>query len=96
MGLLLIILITAYDRLMTSIPTLSFADLRRGEHAEVVGFDGMPEHYRNRLLSMGLTPGTEFLVERPAPLGDPVEIRLRGFRMSLRRDEAAALRVRRL
>ncbi len=56
----------------------------------------MPEYYRNRLLSMGLTPGTEFLVERRAPLGDPVEISLRGFRLSLRREEAAQLRVLRL
>lgn len=81
---------------MNTSPTQSFADLRRGDRAEVVGFDGMPDHYRNRLLSMGLTPGTVFEVERPAPLGDPLEIRLRGFRMSLRRDEATALRVRRV
>ena len=76
--------------------TISFAELGRGDRAEVVGFAGMPEHYRNRLLSMGLTPGTPFVIERPAPLGDPIEIRLRGFRMSLRREEAASLRVRRL
>jgi ferrous iron transport protein A len=81
---------------MNSAPPISFAALRRGDQAEVLGFEGMPEHYRNRLLSMGLTPGTVFSVERPAPLGDPVAIRLRGFRMSLRRDEAATLQVRRL
>jgi ferrous iron transport protein A len=81
---------------MSSAILVSFADLHRGDQAEIVGFDGMPEHYRNRLLSMGLTPGTVFLVERPAPLGDPMEIRLRGFRMSLRRDEAASMQVKRL
>jgi ferrous iron transport protein A len=81
---------------MSSATLVSFADLRRGDQALIVGFDGMPEHYRNRLLSMGLTPGTVFLVERPAPLGDPMEIRLRGFRMSLRRDEAASMQVKRL
>jgi ferrous iron transport protein A len=73
-----------------------FRALRCGERAEVAGFGDMPEDYRNRLLSMGLTPGTTFRVERHAPLGDPVEISLRGFRLSLRREEAAALRVRRL
>ena len=72
----------------------SFGALRRGDRAEVLGFGAMPEAYRNRLLSMGLTPGTAFEVVRPAPLGDPVEILLRGFRLSLRRDEAAARRVR--
>jgi len=75
---------------------IRFADLHRGDRAEVLGFEGVPEHYRNRLLSMGLTPGTAFEVDRPAPLGDPMQIRVRGFRLSLRRDEAANLRVRRL
>jgi ferrous iron transport protein A len=42
---------------------------------------------------MGLTPGAEFVVTRYAPLGDPVEIRVRGFSLTLRRDEAAALQV---
>lgn len=74
----------------------SFIDLERGDCAEVMGFGAMPEHYRNRLLSLGLTPGTRFRVERRAPLGDPVEISLRGFRLCLRRDEAAALRVLRV
>lgn len=73
-----------------------FTQLQRGDEAEVLGFGAMDDSYRNRLLSMGLTPGTRFRVERRAPLGDPVEISLRGFRLSLRRDEAATLRVQRL
>jgi len=72
---------------------VSFASLREGERARVLHFANMREHYRNRLLSMGLTPGTEFRVERRAPLGDPVEISLRGFRLTLRRDEAREMRV---
>jgi len=79
-----------------SAPETSFAQLRRGDEVEVLGFGAMADHYRNRLLSMGLTPGTRFRVERNAPLGDPVEISLRGFRLSLRREEAASLRVQRL
>ena len=75
---------------------LSFAELHTGDEAEVLGFAAMADHYRNRLLSMGLTPGTRFRGERRAPLGDPVQISLRGFRLSLRRDEAATLRVQRL
>ena len=42
---------------------------------------------------MGLTPGVRFDVTRVAPMGDPVEIRVRGYRLSLRRDEADALTV---
>ena len=40
---------------------------------------------------MGLTPGTEFTVIRVAPLGDPVEIQVRGFHLSLRKQEADTL-----
>jgi ferrous iron transport protein A len=71
----------------------SFSRLEPGDRARVLGFGPMPEYYRNRLLSMGLTPGTEFTVARDAPLGDPVQINLRGFRLSVRRAEAAALMV---
>jgi ferrous iron transport protein A len=42
---------------------------------------------------MGLTPGIEFVVTRHAPLGDPTEIEVRGFHLSLRKDEADALLV---
>ncbi|MBN2906598.1 MAG: ferrous iron transport protein A [Rhodobacteraceae bacterium] len=46
---------------------------------------------RERLLTMGLTPGTEITVTRIAPMGDPIEIRVRGFALSLRREEFALL-----
>ena len=59
--------------------------LRRGDRA-----------YRERLLSTGLTPGTEFTVERLAPLGDPIEIRVRGYAMSPRKAEADMLEVERI
>ena len=52
--------------------------------------------YKRKLLAMGLTPGTEFTVTRVAPLGDPVEILVRGFKLSLRKDEAAALVIEEL
>lgn len=43
---------------------------------------------------MGLTKGTDLTVNRVAPLGDPIEITVRGFHLSLRRDEAVALLVK--
>jgi ferrous iron transport protein A len=45
---------------------------------------------------MGLTPGTEFSITRFAPMGDPVEIKLRGFALTLRKDEAAILQIEKL
>ena len=46
-----------------------------------------------RLFALGLLPGTEVTVVRVAPLGDPVEVEFRGMRLSLRKADAAAVRV---
>lgn len=51
---------------------------------------------RRRLLDMGVMPGVEIEVIRIAPLGDPVEYMVRGYRLSLRRSEAAHVLVERL
>ena len=75
--------------------TMTLGQLAVGEAGKVVGFDKSNRAYRQKLLAMGLTPGTEFIVVRYAPLGDPVEIRVRGFALSLRKAEANALLVKR-
>jgi ferrous iron transport protein A len=49
-----------------------------------------------RLLEMGLLPGTEVKVVRVAPLGDPIELALRGYALSIRRAEALGIEVERL
>lgn len=49
---------------------------------------------RKKLLAFGLTPGTELEIIRAAPLGDPIEIKLRGFMMSIRRAEFEMLDVK--
>lgn len=72
---------------------MTLGDLGVGDEGRVVGFAKGSRAYRSRLLAMGLTPGTAFSVTRFAPLGDPVEIRVRGFALSLRRREATALLV---
>lgn len=73
----------------------SIRDMAIGESARIVGFDKGRKHYRKRLMSLGLTPGVEFSVTRYAPMGDPVEIRVRGFNLSLRQDEAATVLIER-
>jgi len=70
-------------------------DMKVGERGKVSGYVKGVTAYRERLLAMGLTRGAEFTVERIAPMGDPVEIRLRGFALTLRKDEASALMVER-
>ena len=46
---------------------------------------------KKRLLAMGLTPGTEFQVVKVAPMGDPIELKIRGYRLTLRKTEASCL-----
>ena len=75
--------------------TTRLKDLSVGDSGTVVGYESTGRSYRRKLLSMGLTPGAQFQVTRVAPMGDPLEIHVRGFRLSLRKDEASALRVER-
>ena len=68
-------------------------ELSPGTKGTIVGYDKKAPEYR-RLLMLGATPGTAFEVVRVAPLGDPVEIRVRGSFISVRKDEAAIMEVR--
>jgi ferrous iron transport protein A len=81
------------NRQMETEITTQLRDMAPGTVGRVVGYDKTFSGYKGKLLSMGLTPGTEFLVIRIAPLGDPVEINVRGFYLSLRKQEADALVV---
>ena len=49
---------------------------------------------KRRLVDMGLTPGTEVTVRKVAPLGDPLELYLRGYTITLRKEDAARIEVR--
>ncbi|WP_017663214.1 FeoA family protein [Baaleninema simplex] len=71
----------------------SLKDFTVGAKGKVVGYNAAAGGYKKKLLAMGLTPGVEFTVNRHAPLGDPVEICVRGFNLSLRKAEAEALVV---
>lgn len=74
---------------------IQLKDIPQGAKGEVTGYSKSDPAYRDKLLAMGLTKGTPFTVVRVAPLGDPVEIEIRGFKLSLRKTEAEALLVRR-
>ena len=68
------------------------SDLSVGMRARVHSVLGGDE-LSVRLLEMGLTPGVEVAVVGTAPLGDPVELELRGYRLSVRRSEAARVQI---
>ena len=68
------------------------ADLPVGARARVTSILGADE-LTMRLLEMGLTPGVEVAVIGTAPLGDPLELELRGYRLSVRRSEASRVQI---
>jgi len=70
----------------------ALSTLNPGERSVVVRID-IPPDQRGRLLEMGLLPGTPVELVRFAPLGDPVEIKLRNSHLSLRRLEAEKIQV---
>lgn len=61
--------------------------LQAGERGRIVALTGTPE-LRRRLMEMGLIPGTLLRVVRFAPLGDPIDVEVRGYHLSLRKQEA--------
>lgn len=50
-------------------------------------------YIRRRLLDMGIIPGIEIMVKGKAPLGDPIEILIRGYKLTLRKEEASNILV---
>ena len=64
--------------------------LRSGHTAELVDIQAGPS-LRGRLMELGLTPGTRVSILRVAPLGDPIELHTRGFRLTLRKSDAAGI-----
>lgn len=71
-------------------------ELVQGDKARLISFGSTDAQYRRRLLSLGVTCGTEFIVVRKAPLGCPVQIEVRGTALSLRKEEAAHLVLERI
>lgn len=67
-------------------------ELKSGERGKIVRVGGGGGIHR-RLLDMGLVSGSEVEVERVAPLGDPVEIKIKGYHLSLRKEEAINIQV---
>lgn len=76
--------------------SVTMETLRPGDSARVTGLARGDRGYRQRLLAMGLTPGVVFSVRRMAPLGDPIEISLRNFTLTLRKGEASILELERV
>ncbi len=73
--------------------TILLREIPEGSEGRVVGYNEVKRGYKKKLLSMGMTPDIKFKVIRVAPFGDPVEILVRDFHLSLRKEESDALIV---
>ncbi len=67
-------------------------DVKVGETATVVKLHGEGA-VRRRIMDMGVTKGTEIFVRKVAPLGDPVEVTVRGYELSIRKGDAEMIEV---
>lgn len=67
-------------------------DVKVGESAVVSKLAGTGA-LKRRIMDMGLTKGTGVYVRKVAPLGDPIEVTVRGYELSIRKDEAACVEV---
>ncbi|MDD2417973.1 MAG: FeoA family protein [Oscillospiraceae bacterium] len=67
-------------------------DLKVGQPAVITDLN-CKGTVRRRIIDLGLTPGVSVVVLRTAPMGDPLEIRIRGFNMSIRRSDAGKINV---
>ena len=63
------------------------SDLKIGQKAKVIGVNLDKPEIRRHLLDMGITRGTEILIKKVAPMGDPVDIELRGYELCIRKEE---------
>lgn len=63
-----------------------------GETVKVVKLTGQGA-IKRRIMDMGITKGVEIFIRKVAPLGDPVEVTVRGYELSLRKDDASMIEV---
>ena len=75
---------------------IRITDLVPGDSARLMNFGATDAQYRRRLLSLGVTCGTQFQVVRVAPLGCPIQIEIRGTALTLRKEEANQLVLERI
>lgn len=70
-------------------------EMRIGEKATVVSI-GCRGALRRRIIDMGITPGAIIIMRKTAPFGDPIEINVRGYELSIRRSEAKEITVEKI
>ena len=67
--------------------------LQIGKDAHIVSIDCEDKALRQHILDMGLTPGVEVTLVKTAPMGNPLELRVRGYALTLRKEDAAKITI---
>ena len=71
---------------------MTLGDAKVGSTVVVTKIEG-DSAYKRRIMDMGITKGSQIYVRKVAPLGDPVEITIRGYELSLRKDDADCIEM---
>ena len=82
------------SRILKSGEECQLSDLRRGQKCVVLDFHNDNAVLRRRLLDMGITKGVEIEIKKIAPLGDPIDIMLRGYELCIRKSDMKSIDVR--
>ena len=72
---------------------MTLGDAKVGSTVVVTKIEG-DSAYKRRIMDMGITKGSELYIRKVAPLGDPVEITVRGYELSVRKDDAQCVQVK--
>ena len=72
---------------------MTFGDAIVGSTVVVTKIEGVSA-YKRRIMDMGITKGSELYIRKVAPLGDPVEITVRGYELSVRKNDAQCVQVK--
>ena len=72
---------------------MTLGDAKVGSSVVVTKIEG-DSAYKRRIMDMGITKGSELYIRKVAPLGDPVEITVRGYELSVRKDDAQCVQVK--
>lgn len=70
----------------------TLSDLSPGQSGIVISLDASGS-LKRRFIDMGITPGVQIFVRREAPLGDPIQINLRGYELSIRKSDAKNIKI---
>ena len=73
-------------------PVKVLSELKKGDKGKITKISGSGSVHR-RLLDMGLVSGSEIEMQRVAPLGDPIDIKVKGYHLSLRKGEAEGIEI---